>query len=158
MYKKILFICTGNVCRSAMAEAMSKKMLKDFGLKGIKVWSRGLAGSRMIQVPEEVLKLMDQEQSNLDTHISAPLTAKDLSKADLVLVMESYHQERIIADFPEVAGKVFLFKQFAGAGDGDIEDPIGMEEKDYRACKEEIKNYLQKVILKIRIANDSNDS
>jgi len=150
MYKKILFICTGNVCRSAMAEAMSKKMFKDFGLKGIKVWSRGLAGSRMIQVPDEILKIMEEEQTSLHAHVSKPLKAKDLSKADLVLVMENYHRERIVADFPELAGKVFLFKQFAGAGAGDIEDPIGMEEKDYRACKEEIKNYLHTLIIKLQ--------
>lgn len=150
MYKKILFVCTGNVCRSAMAEAMLKKMLKEFGLKGIKVWSRGLAGSRMIKVPEEILKLMDDEQSNLDTHVSAPLTTKDLSRADLVLVMEGYHQERIIADFPEVADKVFLLKDFSGAGTGDVEDPIGLEEEDYRACKDEIKGYLQTLIIKLQ--------
>lgn len=154
MYKKILFVCTGNVCRSAMAEAMGKKMLKDFGLRGIKVWSRGLAGSRMLKIPDIILKLMDDEQSNLDTHVSSPLTAKDLSRADLVLVMEEYHQERIVADFPEAADKVFLLKQFAGAGAGDIEDPIGLADEEYRACKEEIKNYLHKVILKIRIANE----
>lgn len=146
MYKKILFVCTGNVCRSAMAEAMLKKMLKEFGLKGIKVWSRGLAGSRMIKIPEEILKLMDQEQCHLNKHISAPLTTKDLTRADLVLVMEGYHQERIVADFPEVADKVFLLKDFSGAGSGDVEDPIELEEEDYRACKDEIKDYLYKLI------------
>jgi protein-tyrosine-phosphatase len=150
MYKKILFICTGNVCRSAMAEAMCKKLLKSFGLKGIKVWSRGLAGSRMIQVPEEILKLMEEEQTSLGKHISKPLKAKDLAKADLILVMENYHRERIVADFPELTGKVFLLKQFAGAGNGDVEDPIGLEEEDYRACKEEIKNYLHTLLIKLQ--------
>ncbi|MDD5259060.1 MAG: low molecular weight protein arginine phosphatase [bacterium] len=152
MYKKILFVCTGNVCRSAMAEAMCKKMLKNLGLKGIKVWSRGLAGSRMLRVPDEVVQLMAEESCrlDLDIHVSAPLTVRDLSRADLVLVMEDYHKEKIVADFPAVADKVFLLKQFAGAGDGDVEDPIGMEEKDYRACKDEIKGYLQTLIIKLQ--------
>ena len=133
-----------------MAEAMLKKMLADSGIKKVKVWSKGVAGTSSFAIPAAVAKLMEEEKISLRKHVSRPLLKKDVAEADLILVMEEYHRERIEIFCPEVRTKTFLLKEFAGAGHGDIEDPMGQEDEAYRSCKEEIQKYLQKLFIKIK--------
>lgn len=151
MYKKILFVCTGNTCRSAMSEALLKKFLKDNNLEGVEIWSKGLAGSSALKIPPIVIELMNEEGIDITKHISQPLLARDILSADLILVMEGYHKERILQFFPEAKAKVFLLKEFVGEiKDLEILDPIGQEDEVYRSCAQELKKALTKVIEKIK--------
>lgn len=151
MYKKILFVCTGNTCRSAMAEALLKKLLKDNYMEGVEVWSKGLAGSSALKIPPIVIELMNEEGIDITKHVSQPLLDRDILSADLILVMEEYHKERILQFFPETKSKVFLLKEFAGEEqDLEILDPIGQENEVYRVCEQELKKCLIKIIDKIK--------
>jgi len=140
-----------------MAEALLKKMLAEADIKDVQVWSRGTAGTKAFQIPPPVAALMEEEKVTMAKHVSKPLLGRDVLKADLVLVMEEHHKERIKTFYPEVSGKTYILKEFVGAGHGDIEDPIGMEAEDYTACKKEIKGYLEKLIKIIEQENRKGD-
>jgi len=150
MDKKILFVCTGNTCRSVMAQGLFKKMLKEKGIENVKVSSAGIAALpsfAIYGVLEEVLK---EEGIEISNHKPTQITPQIVRDADLILVMERRHKEAILEMAPEVENRVFLLKEFAGEKENlDIPDPIGQPEEVYRKRLEEIKEYLLKILEKI---------
>ncbi|MFH1239316.1 MAG: low molecular weight protein arginine phosphatase [bacterium] len=157
MIKNILFVCTGNTCRSAMAEAMMKTMLKKEGITGISVRSQGIAGSHLLQIPDIVIELMKEKGIDISDHVSSPLTYEAIEEADLILAMEEFHRQRILEYAPLAEGKTFLLKKFALQGDNleddnmEILDPIAQPDEIYENCIEEIQTYLEKIIKKLKI-------
>lgn len=146
MYSNILFVCTGNICRSAMSEYLLKKMLKEEGVTEVQVWSRGIAGSPTLHIPAVELELMDEENIDISQHVSHPLLARDVLTADLILVMEKHHQDRLQTFFSEVSEKIFLLSEFVGQGAQDIKDPIGLPDEAYRECRDMLKYLIEKLV------------
>ena len=146
--KKIVFVCTGNTCRSSMAEALFKKMLDDKGKsKEFKVSSCGTHAIFGLPASENAIQVMKDEGTDLSGHRSRPLT-EDILTADLVLTMTLSQKEYILSIFPEMRGKVFTLGEYAGDG-REIPDPIGMDTNFYRMVAREIKAKLQKIITKL---------
>ena len=135
-----------------MAEALLKKRLSEAGGENVRVWSRGIIGSPVLGVPDEVRRVLQALGTELGPHTSQRLTRADMEEAGLVLVMERAHRLTLLRDYPDAAQKVFQLKVYAGLGEADVEDPIGLPEAVYRVVAEEIVACLDQVVAKIKEA------
>lgn len=150
MTKTILFVCTGNTCRSVLAEYMLRHKLKETNIAGLKVKSCGVAASPLFRVPEFVTEILGKEGVNCANHKSTPADKDLIEDSDLILAMEPHHKQIIVALYPGAAGKTFTLKPYAGLpGDPGIPDPIGQSKLAYEACANEIKKCLELLIKRI---------
>jgi protein arginine phosphatase len=144
--QRILFVCTGNTCRSPMAEAI----LKNKNIDGIEVKSSGIfainggdASTNAKQVLVEN-KIEHQHQSNSLTH-------KEVEWATLILTMTSSHKAAIVVNFPAAAQKTFTLKEFIGKDvDVDVSDPFGGDIDMYRNTFNELEKLIDAAILRLK--------
>ncbi len=154
----IMFVCTGNTCRSPMAEGAMKVLLEKENLKNsYEVISSGTSAATGFPATLygiEAVKIWDADMSE---HQSQPLTSELLEKSDLIFAMTQSHFAEILRLKKDVADKTYLFKNFpdhASTGEGLV-DPIGQELSVYNETFLEIGEYLGKYLPEIvkRIEN-----
>lgn len=150
--KSILFVCTGNSCRSVMAEGLLKKYLKERGKGGIEVTSAGIHAMDGFSPTDETVLVMNKEGVDMSYFMSKALTDEMINKADLILTMERMHKEEVISRVPQAAGKTHLLSEFLRkdpVGDEDdlgIPDPIGMPVSYYEKCLAKIKSEIERIV------------
>ena len=147
--RKILCVCTGNSCRSVMAEGLLRHLLRQAGHPEFQVVSAGLGTSGGFGPTTETLMVMKAEGVDVAGHVSRPVTSALVLGSDLILTMEEYHRQTILERHPEAAPKVFLLKEFMAAGssdDPDIADPIGRPMEVYEQCLLMVKESIERVV------------
>ena len=144
----ILFVCTGNTCRSPMAEALMKEIAEEKGLD-IKVKSAGTFALDGQEASEEAIQVMEEEGIDISNHRANIIHRNLVEEADLILTMSRSHKQQLLSKYDFIKGKVFTLKEYAHSQEEDIEDPFGRGIEAYRLAKAEIKEALKKVAAKL---------
>ncbi len=142
--KKILFVCSGNTCRSPMAVGLLRAMLDQ---SRYEIISAGLATFGNAGANAHAMEAMEEEEIDISDHVSMLLTGDLLEEADVVFVMTKHHQKDITSWFKSMGSKVHLLREFDQVRDDphypDVPDPVGQGEECYRKCREMIRRSLK---------------
>ncbi|MED1469071.1 low molecular weight protein arginine phosphatase [Bacillus salipaludis] len=143
--RRILFVCTGNTCRSPMAEAI----LKNKNLEGIEVRSAGVFAVDGNEASAHAKQVLEENQI-VHNHQSSLLSGEEVGWADLILTMTGSHKGAILNYYPESAAKLFTLKEFTGETIfQDVSDPYGGNVSIYRETFQELEKLIDIVIEKI---------
>lgn len=147
--RMIVFVCTGNTCRSPMAEGLFRKILAErlkseedrLEERGFMVISAGLSASNGMAAAVEAVEAVRSAGVDISGHLSRPLTDQMIYQADRIYTMTRQHREAIVDSLPDAADRTELLSREGR----DVVDPIGQSQEIYDACREQIEEALRAI-------------
>jgi len=139
---QVLFVCTGNTCRSPMAEALARQLLaerlncsmEEVEDRGFTIASAGIAAMTGGRASSEAVDVLAERGLDLTEHISQPLREPLVRQADYIFTMTDSHRQAILAQWPEAEPRIHVL-----SADGDVSDPIGGTRQMYEHCADQIR-------------------
>lgn len=150
--KNIVFVCTGNTCRSPMAEVLFRSILECEGYDNeFTCSSAGVYAFEGDCASYEAVQAMKKFGLDISDHYAKTINFDMIKNAYIILTMTREHKRMILEVYPEAADKLFTLKEYAGytEDEWDISDPFGYNEEIYNACAEELETVLLKILDKL---------
>lgn len=141
----VVFVCTGNICRSAFAEYLLRKMTN---YSQIKIESCGLDVTQAVSSPIEAVIAGRSYGIDLSEHRSKGIMDCDLLNADLIIPMDYGHYRRLVAKYPQYKMKICLLRDFDNYPYSlvcNIHDPFGLAQDEFKCCFENIQRCLKEI-------------
>ncbi|NLY80846.1 MAG: low molecular weight protein arginine phosphatase [Lysinibacillus sp.] len=141
----IYFVCTGNTCRSPMAEAI----LKHKNIDGVHVKSAGIYALEGGKISENSKTVLEQESIQFQ-HTTRQVKNEDIEWADLILTMTTAHRDMILQLFENAQGKTYTLKEYVAPYSSlDVSDPYGGDLNTYKNTYDELNRLIEELVNKI---------
>lgn len=136
MFKNILFVCVGNICRSPVAEYWARDQLMKKGFSAMQVSSAGIHAMQSNLIASEMQIILNQFEIDASKHSAKQINANDVARAEIIFTMETWHKEELTFAFPNSRGKIFNLGKWSNE---EIVDPYRKEQAIFEVVFASIK-------------------
>lgn len=149
----VVFVCTGNTCRSSMAEGLAKSIAANLGDRAghLNFNSAGVAAFPGMPASSQAIQALQEKKIDLAQHRATLLNQDMVESADLILVMTKGHKQTIAQKRPDLMDKVYLLTEYVLNAEVDVQDPFGQSVAVYRDCANQLENLILGLVQKLGV-------